>query len=180
MADLINACSFSVFYLLAFCDEDRARNTDPCLPRSSSVLFWFVRLFRGRRNPKQNGCSCVGWPMLLCFCLVCFSSRPFFSALSSVFLCFGVFSWSPLSVSFCSVLCFQCSSLAMSMGVLLLSGFLEAEELLKMVKRWLELILCLPLSPCRAWLSFFLPLFSAQSSPFKTKTMVVTARGAAG
>jgi hypothetical protein len=33
------------------------------------------------------------------------------------------------------------------MGVLLLSGFLEAEELLKMVKRWLKLILCLPLSP---------------------------------
>ncbi|KAG6769574.1 hypothetical protein POTOM_025222 [Populus tomentosa] len=38
------------------------------------------------------------------------------------------------------VLCFQCSFLVKSMGVLLLSGFLEAEELLKMVKRWLKLI----------------------------------------
>jgi len=39
-----------------------------------------------------------------------------------------------------SLFCNSASSLVKSTGVLLLSGFLEAEELLKMVKRWLKLI----------------------------------------
>ncbi|KAJ6940641.1 hypothetical protein NC651_006698 [Populus alba x Populus x berolinensis] len=56
------------------------------------------------------------------------------------------------------------SSLVKSMGVLLLSGFLEAEELLKMVKRWLKLTLCLP-SPRFCLLCFLLCFFCSSVVP---------------
>jgi len=48
-----SSCSVFFFCSALFC-------VSSVLPSCS-----FVRLFRGRCNPRQGWCSCVGWPMLL-------------------------------------------------------------------------------------------------------------------
>lgn len=137
----------SVFLRSLFCSSR-------CLFLLVSSVQWLLKMelwsccFWRRRKQWWR------WWWLLSTALLCLPSVfPLLRTSTMVMKMLGAVGWmegcSPLFFHMLlrSLFCNSASSLVKSMEVLLLSGFLEAEELLNMVKRCWKPILCLPFSP---------------------------------